>query len=140
MGSLTHADEAQPGGELRSLDIEANAVIDYLEAEILIRTNQTDGNAFRAAVLHCIMQCFLQHAKKSQSDRAVHFLLKMIAGTMNRNTQLLGAFAAVTLNGNRQTEQLQFRGMQVVREAADLVDDFFQLAVKSFRLAWIISG
>ena len=86
MDSLTHADESQSRREPRCLNIEANAVIAYFQAEIVVRTSQSNRDALRAAVLHGVMHCFLQHPQEGQRDHAVQFLLKIIAGTMYRDT------------------------------------------------------
>jgi hypothetical protein len=86
MDSLTHADQSQSSREPRALNIEANAVILYFQAEIVVRTSQSNRDAFRAAVLHGVMHPFLQHPQKGQRDHAVQFFLKMIAGTIYRDT------------------------------------------------------
>jgi hypothetical protein len=86
MDSFAHADEAQSRREPRTLNIEPNAVVGYFQAEFMVRTSQANRHAGRAAMLHCIMRCFLQDPEKSQCDHAVQFFLKMIAGTVNRDT------------------------------------------------------
>ena len=86
MDPLTHADQTQSRREPRALNIEANTVIVYFQAKIVVRTSESNLDALRAAVLHCIMHRFLQHPQEGQCDHAVQFLLKMIAGTIYRDT------------------------------------------------------
>jgi hypothetical protein len=76
---------------LESFVFKLNETTEYARsAEVtfnaLLRTSQSNRDALRAAVLHCIMHRFLQHPQEGQCDHAVQFLLKMIAGTIYRDT------------------------------------------------------
>jgi predicted metal-dependent peptidase len=86
MDPLTHADQTQSRREPRALNIEANTVIVYFQAEIVVRTSESNLDALRAAVLHCVMHPFLQHPQEGQRDQAVQLLPEMITGTIDRDT------------------------------------------------------
>jgi len=107
MDSLSHTNQAESGSKSSTLDVEADTVVVYFERKIVVRSSQLHCDILSAAVFNDVMQRLLRHPQKDKRDHIVQFLLDPSTRTMNRDTKLLRALAALTLNRDGKAQELQ---------------------------------
>src|SRR5271166_689593 len=104
---LAHADQAESLRKSSGFDVEADTVVRNFQVQVLPREFQPYCDTLGAAVLCCIVNCLLHHSQDCQRYDAVQLLVNLVALTLDRDAQLLGAFSTMALHCGSETQIFQ---------------------------------
>jgi hypothetical protein len=133
--AFAHAGEAESRSFTRLMSVEAIAVVDEFQAKAPVCFVQHHFHLISVAMLHYVTECFLKQAKEVEFDIGIQAPRNCHASVNHLDPVLLGEIPAQTLDSGSQSQKLQLRGMELMREGADPMPERSDLILKLLQLS-----
>ena len=114
--TFVHADQSERAAARHTCGIESATLIRQDEEDFVVVRGQFNFRADRAAMPHHILQSFLDHAvqaKRGTIRQSARYIVRL---ELDIDLVCSAEFPAQATHGGDQTELLQFRRVQIVRE------------------------